>query len=150
MAVRPIPEGYEGITPYLYLRGADKAIDFYKRAFGAKELFRMPGPHDSIGHAEIKIRNSTIMLADWDTGSQERLTEGASFLLYFEDVDKAWKQAVDAGATVGDPLENRFYGDRMGTLIDPFGLNWFLGQHIEDVSPEEMEKRAAAAVQTGG
>jgi len=142
--VKAIPEGHEGLMPYLYLNGAAKAIDFYKRAFGAQELYRMAGPNDTIGHAELKIRDSIVMLADWEEGSNEQPTKGASFLIYVEDVDRAFKQAVDAGATVREPLEDKFYGDRMGALQDPFGIVWFLGTHIEDVSPEEMEKRAAA------
>jgi PhnB protein len=148
--VKPIPEGYEGVTPYLYLKGAAEAIDFYKRAFGAQELYRLPGPNDTIGHAEIKIRNSIVMLADWEEGSGEQLTTSGSFLFYVEDIDAAFQRAIEAGAIVRDPLEDKFYGDRMGALVDPFGLHWFLGTHIEDVPPAEMEKRAAAAAASMG
>ena len=142
--VKPIPEGHEGLMPYLYLNRAAKAIEFYEKAFGAQELYRMAGPNNTVGHAELKIRDAIVMLADWEEGSNEQPTKGASFLLYFEDVDRAFQRALDAGATVRDPLEDKFYGDRMGALQDPFGIVWFLGTHIEDVSPEEMEKRAAA------
>ena len=126
------------------MNGAAKAIEFYKKAFGAQELYRMAGPNDTVGHAELKIRDAIVMLADWEEGTNEQQTKGASFLMYVEDVDAAFQRALDAGATVRDPLEDKFYGDRMGALQDPFGIVWFLGTHIEDVSPEEMEKRAAA------
>jgi len=149
-SVKPIPEGYHTVTPYLYVRGGVKAIEFYKKAFNAKELFRIPGADGkSIGHAEVKIGDSVIMLADevpeMGVRSPQTLNgHSASFLIYVENVDAAFKQAIDAGATVERPLENKFYGDRMGSLNDPFGHQWTLGTHIEDVSPEEMNKRAAA------
>jgi PhnB protein len=145
----PIPPGYEGATPYLYITGAAKAIDFYKRAFGAREVMRMDGPNGTIGHAEIAIGKAVVMLADESPAMHalSPMTIGgtaASFLIYVEDVDKVFDQAVKAGATVLSPVENKFYGDRMGGLKDPFGHQWFLGTHVEDVSPEEMKRRAAA------
>ncbi|MFL5245788.1 MAG: VOC family protein [Gemmataceae bacterium] len=148
--VKPIPEGYHTVTPYLYVRGGALAIEFYKKAFNAQELFRMPGADErSIGHAEIKIGDSVIMLADEAPAMGVRSPQtlngnSASFLIYVENVDAAFKQAIDAGATIDRPLENKFYGDRMGSLKDPFGHQWTLGTHIEDVSHEEMSKRLAA------
>ena len=147
--VKPIPEGYHTVTPYLIIKGAADAIDFYKRAFGAKELFRMD--HDGkIGHAEIKIGDSPIMLADEspEMGHKSPQTLGGSpisILLYVEDVDALFKQAVAAGGKVDRPLEDKFYGDRGGSLTDPFGHIWHIATHKEDVTPEEMEKRMAAA-----
>jgi PhnB protein len=149
-SVNPIPDGYHTLTPYLYIRGAADAIEFYKKAFGAKELFRMPGPDGkSVGHAEIQIGDSIIMMADEmpDQGIKGPKTlngTSASFLLYVQDVDSAFKQAVSAGATVTQPLENKFYGDRMGGVADPYGHHWYLGTHIEDLTPEEIGKRAQA------
>jgi PhnB protein len=148
--VSPIPAGYHTLTPYLYIRGAAEAIEFYKKAFGAKEHFRMPGPDGkTIGHAEIQIGDSMIMMADempamGIKGPQSLNGTSASFLLYVKDVDAAFKLAIDAGAKVTRPLENKFYGDRMGSLADPYGHEWSLATHIEDVSPEEMNKRVAA------
>ena len=148
-AVKPIPEGFHTLTPYLIIKGAAQAIDFYKRAFGAEELFRMAGPDGkTVGHAEIKIGDSIVMLAD-DVPEMFRSPQSlngtpVSFLIYVEDVDAAFNRAVEAGATVARPLENRFYGDRTGMLADPFGHQWSLATHIEDVAPEELEKRAAA------
>jgi PhnB protein len=149
-SVNPIPAGYHTLTPYLYIRGAGEAIEFYKKALGAKELFRIPSPDGkTIGHAEIQIGDSIIMMADempahGIKGPQTLNGTSASFLLYVKDVDAAFKQAVDAGGKVTRPLENKFYGDRMGTLVDPYGHEWSLGTHIEDVSPEEMSKRVKA------
>ncbi|MGH2583838.1 MAG: VOC family protein [Dehalococcoidia bacterium] len=145
-SVKPIPDGYHTVTPYMYIRGAAQAIDFYKRALSAEELFRMPGPDGTLGHAEIKIGDSVVMLADENPSmgiQSPQSLNGTSFsyLLYVEDVDAAFQRAVDAGATVTRPLENRFYGDRTGVIVDPFGHEWSLATHIEDVSPEEMEKR---------
>jgi PhnB protein len=145
-SVKPIPDGYHTATPYLYIKGAADAIEFYKKAFGAVELFRMDGPGGTIGHAEIKIGDSPIMLADEfpDMGAVSPTTlggAGVSILLYVEDVDAMAAQAVAAGAKVLQPVENKFYGDRMGSLQDPFGHQWHLGTHIEDVSPEEMGRR---------
>ncbi len=147
MAVKPIPDEYSTITPYLYFDGAAKAIDWYKQAFGAEERGRIPGPNGAIGHAEIGIGDSVIMMADMPDQSPAKLGRvTASFVLYVEDVDSAFKKAVGAGAKELQPVEDKFYGDRMGTLADPFGHQWSLGTHIEDVSPEEMQKRSQAAM----
>jgi len=150
MSVKPIPEGYHSVTPYLIVRGGSDAIEFYKKAFGAVELFRMAAPDGKIGHAEIKIGDSPIMLADEfpEMGHKGPQTIGGSpvsLLIYVEDVDAVFDQAVTAGATVKEALQDKFYGDRMGTVVDPFGHVWHLGTHKEDVSPEEMERRAKAA-----
>ena len=150
MSVKPIPEGYHSVTPYLIIRGAADAIEFYKKAFGAKELFRYPSPDGKIGHAEIKIGDSPIMLADEypDMGYNGPQTIGGSpvsLMIYVEDVDTIFNQAVSAGATVKEALQDKFYGDRIGTVIDPFGHMWHLSTHKEDVSMAEMERRAKAA-----
>lgn len=147
--VKPIPEGYHTATPYLIVSGAANAIEFYKKAFGATELFRMPQPDGRIGHAEIQIGNSRIMLADehHEIGAKSPQTIGGSpvsILLYVEDADRVFNQAVVAGAKVVRPLQNQFYGDRMGGITDPFGHAWYIATHVEDVSPEELQKRAAA------
>ena len=150
MPVKPIPEGYQSVTPYLIVGGAADAIEFYKKAFGATELFRMPAPDGKIGHAEIKVGDSPIMLADEhpDMGYKGPQSIGGSpvsLMIYVADVDTVFKQAVDAGAIVKDALQDKFYGDRIGTVVDPFGHRWHLATHKEDVSPEEMERRAKAA-----
>jgi PhnB protein len=145
MAVAPIPPGYSTVTPYLIIRGAAQAIEFYKSAFGAVELFRLDGPDGKLAHAEIKIGNSPVMLADGGMeGNSDPLTLGGSavsFMVYVPDVDAAFARAVAAGATVKRPVADQFYGDRTGTLADPFGHVWSLGTHIEDVPPAEMERR---------
>jgi PhnB protein len=150
MPVKPIPEGYHSVTPYLIIRGAADAIEFYKKAFGATELFRFPAPDGKIGHAEIRIGDSPIMLADEfsEMGYKGPETLGGSpvsIMLYVEDVDTVFNRAVEAGASVKEALQDKFYGDRMGTLTDPFGHRWHVGTHKEDVSMEEMERRAKAA-----
>jgi len=150
MPVESTPEGYHSVTPYLIVRGGADAIEFYKKAFGAVELFRMPSPDGKIGHAEIKVGDSPIMLADEfpDMGYKGPQSIGGSpvsLMIYVDDVDTVFKQAVDAGATVKEALQDKFYGDRMGTVIDPFGHRWHLATHKEDVSPEEMQRRAQAA-----
>lgn len=143
--VRPVPEGYHTVTPYLTVNSAARAIDFYQRAFGAKEIMRMNGPDGKIGHAELRIGDSVIMLADempqGGTRSPQSLrgTTGGIFL-YVDGVDKIFNQAVSAGAKVDMPLENMFWGDRYGRLTDPFGHSWSLATHVKDVSPQEMEK----------
>ena len=143
--VNPIPEGYHTLTPYLYFDGATKAIEFYKEAFGAKERMRLAGPDGTIGHAELEIGDSVLMMADLPAKSPSSLgATSVAFVLYVRDVDAAFQQALSAGARLHQPLENKFYGDRMGTIIDPFGHEWSLGSHIDDVSPEEMQRRAAA------
>ena len=143
--VKPIPEGYHSVTPYLIVEDANAAIDFYTRAFGAKEKFRMP-MGDRVGHAELIIGDSHVMLSDeWpDMGNRGPKALGGSpvsLMLYVEDVDSTFKQALDAGATEKRPLENQFWGDRMGTLTDPFGHIWSLATTVEEVSPEEMQRR---------
>jgi PhnB protein len=151
MSVKPIPNGYHTVTPYLIVKGAASAIDFYKKAFGATELFRMPDPSGRIGHAEIKIGDSPIMLADEHPemgvrGPQSFGGSAVSILLYVEDVDACFSQATAAGATVTRPLKDQFYGDRSATLTDPFGHVWHIATHKEDVTPEEMNKRFEAAM----
>jgi PhnB protein len=148
--VKPIPEGYHTATPYLIVRNAARAIEFYKKAFGATELMRMADPSGRIGHAEIRIGDSPIMLADEVPEMGFRSPESlggspVSILLYVEDVDAVFSQAVAAGAKVQRPVADQFYGDRTGGVTDPFGHIWYIATHKEDVSPEEMRKRAAAA-----
>jgi PhnB protein len=147
--VTPIPKGYHSVTPYLVIKGAAEAIDFYKKAFGATELFRMEQGDGRIGHAEIKIGDSPIMLAD-EFPEMKYFAPNTlggtpvSILLYVEDVDTVFPQAISAGGKEEKPLQDQFYGDRSGTLTDPFGHMWTIATHKEDVSPEEMEKRISA------
>ncbi|MGI8731927.1 MAG: VOC family protein [Pyrinomonadaceae bacterium] len=148
--VKPIPEGYHSVTPYLIIKGAAAAIDYYKNVFGATELFRMAGPDGKVGHAEIKIGDSPIMLADehpelGHLGPQTLGGTSVGIMIYVDDVDTIFNAAIGAGGQQIKPLENQFYGDRSGTLKDPFGHMWTVATHVEDVAPEEMEKRAAAA-----
>lgn len=148
-AVKPVPEGYHTVTPYLIIRDAARAIEFYKKAFGATEFVRMPAPGGKIGHAEIKIGDSHIMLADESPemgyrGPQSIGGSPVSIVLYLEDVDAVVGRAVAAGAKLVRPVEDQFYGDRSGGVEDPFGHSWHISTHIEDVSPEEMKKRMAA------
>jgi len=148
--VKAVPEGYHTVTPYMHVRDAARAIEFYKNAFGAVELFRHADPQGKVGHAEIRIGNSPIMLADEfppkdALGPQSRGGCTMTLMLYVENVDALFQQAVSAGATVVQPLADQFYGDRTGGLKDPFGQVWYLAMHIEDVSPEELQRRAAAA-----
>jgi len=150
MSVKSIPEGYHSVTPYLIIKGAGNAIEFYKKAFGANELFRFPSPDGKIGHAEIKIGDSPIMLADEypEMGYKGPQTLGGSpvsLMIYVDDVDTIFNQAVEAGATIKEAVQDKFYGDRLGTVTDPFGHIWHLSTHKEDVSLEEMERRAKAA-----
>ena len=150
MAVKPIPDGYHTATPYLIIGGAADAIEFYKKAFGATELFRFPTPDGQIGHAEIKIGDSPIMMADEfpEMGYKGPQTLGGSpvsLMIYVEDVDTVFNRAVEAGATVKEAVSDKFYGDRIGTLTDPFGHVWHVSTHKEDVSIEEMKRRAKAA-----
>ena len=150
MAVKPIPEGYHSVTPYLIIKGAADAIEFYKQAFGATELFRFPAPDGKIGHAEIKIGDSPIMLADEFAemgykGPQALGGSPVSLMIYLEDVDGVFNRAVEAGASVKEAVQDKFYGDRTGTLTDPFGHVWHVATHKEDISMEEMEQRAKAA-----
>jgi|SRR5450432_531190 PhnB protein len=148
--VKAIPEGYHTATPYLVVHDAAKAIDFYKQAFDARELFRMEGPPGKIGHAELQIGDSKIMLGDEMPGSGRSPKSlggtGTGIFLYVKDVDSAFNQAVAAGAKVEMPLADQFWGDRYGKLSDPFGHSWSMATHKEDVAPEDMKKRAQAAM----
>lgn len=149
--VKPIPDGYHAITPYLIISGAAAAIDFYKRAFGATEVLRMPDPSgQKIGHAELKIGDASFMLADEypDMGHRSPATLGGtpvSMLVYVENVDQVVAQALAAGATELRPVADQFYGDRVGMVADPFGHVWSIATHVEDVPSDELLLRAAAA-----
>ena len=148
-AVKAIPDGYYTATPYLYLSDGAKAIDFYKKAFGATEMTRMGGPDGRVMHAELKIGNSIVMMADEFPEMNHRSPRAlggpsGSIMLYVTDVDAAFARAVKAGATATRPVELQFWGDKMGALEDPFGHQWTLATHVEDVSPAEMERRMAA------
>ena len=147
---KPIPDGYHAITPYLAIKGAAQAIEFYKKAFGASEVMRFPQPDGRVGHAEIKIGDSRVMLADefpeMDFLSPHARGGSAVHLhVYVEDVDGVFKQAVAAGAREVRPVQDQFYGDRLGTVADPYGHVWHVSTHKEDLSMEELQKRAAAA-----
>ena len=147
MTVKAIPEGYHGVTPYLSINGAAEAIEFYKRAFSADELFRLATPTGDIMHAEIKVGGSPVMLAESckGTGFQDPKNLGGTSVglhIYVENVDELFSQAVDAGAKIIKPVEDQFYGDRTGTLEDPFGHFWFISTHKEDLDPEEIAERA--------
>ena len=147
--VKPIPEGYHNVTPYLVIKGAAAAIDFYKQALGAVEVMRMPQPDGRVGHAELKFGDSFVMLADEFpemniVGPKTLGNTSVALLLYVDDVDKAVERAVSLGATINKPVADQFYGDRTGTIEDPYGHKWTLAVHLEDVSPEEMERRMAA------
>jgi len=149
MPVKPIPDGYHSVTPYLIVSGAAKALDYYKRAFGAEERMRFPMPDGRIAHAEIVIGDSVVMLADefpqmGATSPQSIGGTPVGICLYVKDVDAVFKQAIAAGGKEEKPLQNQFYGDRSGTLVDPFGHKWTVATHIEDVPPEEMKRRMAA------
>ena len=151
--VKPIPDGYHSVTPYLIIKGAADAIEFYKTAFGATELFRMEN-EGTIGHAEIKIGDSPIMLSDEhpQMGYLSPTTLGGtpvSIMIYVDDVDTIFKQAIGAGGEQQKAVQDQFYGDRSGTLKDPFGHVWHVATHVEDVSPQEMEKRMAAGAHGG-
>ena len=149
MAVKPVPEGQHSITPYLGIKDAAKAIEFYKKAFGAVEMFRLEGPDGRVGHAELKIGDSSLMLADpcdmegGLTASQSLGGAAIGLHLYVEDCDKVYDQAIAAGALSLRPVQDQFYGDRSGTLKDPFGNLWFVSTHKEVLSPEEIRARAA-------
>jgi uncharacterized glyoxalase superfamily protein PhnB len=143
--VNAVPKGYHTITPNLGVRDATRAIDFYRKAFGAEELVRMPGPDGKVMHAELKIGDSIVMLAEEnpEMGSKSPKAYGGSpvsFYLYVQDVDAVWKRAVDAGAKPVMPLADMFWGDRTGRLEDPFGHSWSPAQHIKDLTPEEIKK----------
>lgn len=148
MPVKPIPDGYSAVTPYLTVKGAVAAIEFYKQAFGAEQILRLDAPDGSVAHAEIRIGGAVIMLSeenrDWGTTSPTTLGGTASaIMLYVTDADAVFKRAVAAGATVKMPVADQFYGDRSGSIVDPYGHQWSIATHIEDVSPEEIDRRAA-------
>jgi len=141
MAVKPIPDGYRTVTPFLNVKGLGKLIDFLKQAFGAEEIMRMPGPDGAVVHAEVNIGNSRLMLGEI---MQANTPSSSYFYLYVSDADAAYKRALGAGAkSVSEPTD-QFWGDRMGTVTDPFGNNWSVATHKEDPTPEEMAKRMAA------
>ena len=144
----PIPQGYHTVTPALTCRDAAKAIDFYKKAFGAQEVMRMPSPDGKISHAELKIGDSMIFVSDEFPGMSAAPTPtntpSCYFFLYVNDADSTYNQAVSAGAKASMPLEDMFWGDRFGKVTDPFGHQWGIATHVEDVSPEEIGKRAQA------
>jgi PhnB protein len=147
--VNPIPEGYPQVMPYLTVDGASAAIDFYTTVFGAKERLRMPAPEGKVGHAELEIGDSVVMLADAvaDMGNQTPAALGGTpvtVMVYVADVDAVFDRALKAGASEERKVENQFYGDRAGQFVDPFGHKWFVATHVEDVTPEEVAKRAAA------
>lgn len=151
-SVPPTPPGYHSITPYLIIRDAPRAIDFYKRAFGAVEIIRFPGPGNRIGHAELKFGDSVVMVADENLEMGIRSPESfsgspVSILLYVPDVDACFNQAISVGAKELRPVRDQFYGDRAGSLLDPFGHQWTLATHIEDISAEEMHRRSKAMIQ---
>jgi len=153
--VKPIPDGYHNMTPYLIVNGAAKAIEFYTKVFGATEKMRMPSPGGKIGHAELTLGDSMIMLADEhpEMGARAPSAYGGSavsLMVYVPDVDATVATATAAGAKILRPVENQFYGDRMGTIADPFGHRWHVATHVEDVPPDEMAKRAAAAMSKSG
>jgi PhnB protein len=145
MAVNPTPSGYHSLTPSIVVGDAADALAFYEKAFGAKETFRLEAG-DKIAHAEIQIGDSRLMLSDefpeWDAlGPESRGGTTGSLLIYVDDVDASFERAIKAGASVLQAVENQFWGDRMGTVVDPFGHRWMLGTHVEDVSEDEMRRR---------
>jgi PhnB protein len=151
MAVKPIPDGYHSVTPYLIVHDAAAALEFYKKALGAVETLRMPTPGGKVGHAEIRIGNSVVMLADENPamGARSARTIGGSpisLMVYVEDVDARVAQAVAAGGKLVRPVADQFYGDRTGGVDDPFGYHWYLATHVEDVPPDELKKRAEKAM----
>ena len=153
MTTKAIPEGYRTATPYLIVKGAADAIEFYQRVFGATEMLRMADPQGRVGHAELRIGDSVIMLADEHPAMGYRSPRSlggssVSILLYLEGVDAVFERAVKAGAKALRPVTNQFYGDRSGTLEDPFGHVWTIATHVEDVPPEEMKRRAEAAMKS--
>lgn len=151
MGVKPVPDGYSSVTPYLIVSGAAQALDYYKMAFDAQEIMRMPSPDGKIMHAELQIGSARIMLADEvpQMGHKSPQTLGGSgvgLMLYVTDVDDTFQRAVSGGATVMRPVINQFYGDRSGTITDPFGHQWTIATHVEDVPEAEMERRAQEAM----
>ncbi|GAC1344567.1 MAG: Dot/Icm type IV secretion system effector PhnB [Candidatus Dormibacteria bacterium] len=151
--VKPIPDGYPQVIPYLSVDGASDAIEFYTQVFGAKERMRMPAPGGKVGHAELEIGGSMIMLADVfpEMGGQSPKAIGGTpvtVMVYLDDVDAVFQKAISAGATSEQAVKNEFYGDRVGRFVDPFGHKWFVATHVEDVAPDEMDKRMHAAMST--
>jgi PhnB protein len=151
MTTKPIPEGYHSVTPYLSVEDAAGAIDYYTKAFGAKERVRMHGPDGKIGHAELEIGDSIVMLSDPFPQATTRPPSelggtSASVFLYVYDVDAVVQRAVDAGATVTMEVEDQFWGDRFGSITDPFGHSWAIATHVEDLTPAEIEERGKAAM----
>ena len=149
MAAKPIPDGYQSVIPYLIVSGAAKALDYYQKAFGAKERMRLLMPGGRIGHAEIEIGDCVVMLADEfpEMGVKSPTTIGGTpvgICIYVENVDAVFQRAIAVGGKQEKPLQNQFYGDRSGTVIDPFGHKWTVATHIEDVSEEEISRRMAA------
>jgi PhnB protein len=148
VSAKPIPEGFHSVTPAIVVKDAAKAIDFYKKALGAQELMRMPGPDGKIMHAELKIGNSIIFLSDemqMPGGPKSPQTLGGctcTLNVYVPNVDEQFKQAIAAGAKESMPVADQFWGDRYGSLVDPFGYSWGIGTHKEDLSPKEMGERA--------
>ena len=147
--VKPIPDNYPRVSPYLIVAGAGAAIDFYVKVLGATERMRMPGPDDKVGHAELELGDSLIMLADEfpEMGALGPKSIGGSPVnigVYVDDVDTTFRRAIDNGATELQPIEDKFYGDRAGQFLDPFGHKWNVSTHVEDVAPDEMARRAAA------
>jgi PhnB protein len=155
MKTKYIPDGFHAVTPYLTVKDARRAIDFYKKAFGARERVTMPTPDGKIGHAELQIADSIIMLGEEcpEHGSVSPQTlEGSpvGLALYVEDVDNAFNRAVSAGASVKEAVTDKFWGDRAGALADPFGHKWMLLTHVEDVPPQEMKRRMEEAFSAAG
>ena len=153
MAVKPIPDGYHTVTPYITVRGAAAALDFYKAAFGAVEVMRFDLPDGGVAHAEIQIGDSRVMLGDEspEFGNKSPHALGGTpggLCVYVADSDAVFTKALAAGATVMKPMADQFYGDRSGTVIDPFGHAWTIATHVEDVSVEEMKARMAAMMQS--
>ena len=150
--IKPVPDGYHSVTPYLIISGAADAIDYYAKVFGTTERMRLAMPDGRVGHAELELGDSVIMLADEfpDMGIRSASTLGGSPVnvhVYVDDVDATFERALEAGAEVLQPVEDKFYGDRSGQLRDPFGHVWSIATHIEDIAPDEMARRAAAAAE---
>ncbi len=146
--VKPIPDGYTAVTPYITVKGAAAALDFYKKAFGAEEAYRLNSPDGKVAHAEIRIGGAVVMLhdemPDWKAFSPQTIGDTAcSLMLYVKDADAVTQRAVEAGATLTMPVADQFYGDRCGAIKDPFGHKWSIATHIEDLSNDEIGKRAA-------